>query len=352
MARSDDPWLIYGATGYTGRLVAERAVAAGLRPTLAGRNAVAVARLAAELSLDGIAFDLAHPDEVRAAIGPSGVVANCAGPFALTSAPLVDACLATGAHYLDITGELPVFTAVLSRHDEAVAAGVTLLTGGGFDVVPTDCLAGLLHAALPGAVALELAFRAPGGASRGTSTTGLSIVAAGGLRRVGGELRPTPFGSPSRRVPFPSGERWAGAVPWGDLVTAYHSTGIADITVYTPQAPRGLARRLAPVAGLILRLPPARALAAKAIRGRQPGPSEATRAATGIEVWGEVRDAAGNHRSASLTGPNAYDLTVDAVLAAVPRLLAGEVPAGAHTPATALGADFVGTLPGVTVTPP
>src|SRR5690606_8486416 len=145
-------------------------------------------------------------------------VAHCAGPFTVTAEPMLDACLTTGTHYLDVTGEPLVFEAVLSRDKSAAAAGVVLLTGAGFDVVPTDCLAGLLVSALPDAVSLELAFRAPGGMSRGTATTGLAIVASGGWRRVGGRLCRTPLGSPTRIVPFPTGSRQAGAVPWGDLI--------------------------------------------------------------------------------------------------------------------------------------
>jgi saccharopine dehydrogenase (NAD+, L-lysine-forming) len=340
MTRSGDSWLIYGATGYTGRLVADRARAAGLRPTLAGRSG------------PSLAVPLDDERALRAAVAGHALVANCAGPFARTSAPLVDACVAAGTHYLDITGEIPVFESILALDAAARAAGVTLLTGAGFDVVPTDCLAGLLHAALPDATSLELAFDAPGGTSRGTAITALSAIATGGLRRIGGALRPTPFGVPAREVPFPSGTRWAGALSWGDLATAYHSTGIPDITVYSPLAPHGLVARLAPLAGAALRLPGAQPLAERLIRRRRPGPSPQTRARTGFEVWGEVRDAAGTTRTATLTGPNAYTFTADAVIAAVTRILSGTTPPGAHTPATALGPDFITTLPHTTLTPP
>lgn len=340
MTRSGDSWLIYGATGYTGRLVADRARAAGLRPTLAGRSG------------PDLVLPLHDERALRAAVAANALVANCAGPFVRTAGPLLDACLAAGTHYVDITGELPVYEDVLARDPAARAAGVTLLTGAGFDVVPTDCVAGLLHAALPGATSLELAFHAPGGPSRGTATTALSSIAEGGLRRIGGALRPAPFGVPAREIPFPSGTRWAGALPWGDVVTAYHSTGIPDITVYATLAPHGPIARLAPLGRAALRLPGARALAERLIRRRAPGPSPQTRARSGVEVWGEVRDAAGQSRTATLTGPNAYTLTADAVVAAVVRILAGTTPPGAHTPTTGLGPDFVTTLPGVTVRPP
>ncbi|MEV4619978.1 saccharopine dehydrogenase NADP-binding domain-containing protein [Asanoa sp. NPDC049573] len=349
---SHQRWMIYGANGYTGDLVARLAVSRGSRPLLAGRNAAAVRALADELGLDHVVFDLRDAAAARQHLAEVDVVAHCAGPFVATSGPMVQACLDTGTHYLDVTGELPVFEAVLARDADARAAGVVLLTGAGFDVVPTDCLANLLHAALPDATALELAFVAPGGLSRGTATTGLAMNAKGGWRRVAGTLVPTPIGTPAREVPFPSKVRRVGAVPWGDLVTAHRSTGIGDIVVYTRTPAPGLLQKL-------IRFAPVRALAARAIKRQPPGPSAQTRAATTCEVWGEVRNPAGEIRTATLTGPNAYDLTADAVHRAAEHLLAGTggkaggaAPPGAHTPATAFGPGFLGQLDRVVVSEP
>jgi short subunit dehydrogenase-like uncharacterized protein len=332
-------WMIYGANGYTGELVARLAVARGERPVLAGRNAAAIGALATALRLDAKVFDLANTAALHEALGQVDAVAHCAGPFIRTARPMVDACIATGTHYVDVTGEPEVFEATLERDAEAAAAGVTLLTGGGYDVVPTDCLAALLAAELPDATALEIAFRARGGMSRGTALTGLSTV-GGALRRVDGRLVRGPLGSPAREVTFPSGTRTVGAITWGDVVTAYHSTGIPNITVYT-SLPK------ATVAARLLRLAPFRAFAARAIRRRPPGPPPHVRAATGVEVVAEVRGPSGSRRGV-LTGPNAYDITADAVVREVP-LLASARP-GAHTPATALGPGFVRDLTGVTVT--
>jgi saccharopine dehydrogenase (NAD+, L-lysine-forming) len=354
----DARWMLYGANGYTGQLVAKLAVTRGERPLLAARDAAAVGRLAAGLGLDHRAVALTDAAGLRAALAGVGAVAHCAGPFTATSAPMVEACLATGTHYLDITGEVPVFEAVLGRHEDAVAAGVVLLPGAGFDVVPTDCLAGLLAAALPDADTLELGYVAGGGSSGGTASTGLDVAARGGLRRVEGRLVPSPFGRPRRAVPFASGTRMLGAMTWGDLVTAYRSTGIGNITMYGPVPVReSLAGAAFTALQWAMRLGPARALATRVVRRRVSGPDEATRAATTCEVWAQVRNAAGQSRSATLTGPNGYDLTADAVVRAVRYVLAGTGPAGpiapgAHTPATALGPEFVRELDGVTVTQP
>ena len=167
-------WLLYGAYGYTGARIARLAVERGERPTLAGRDATATAALAEELNLPHCSFDLEDPHRLSQAIKGFRAVLHCAGPFSATSQPMADACLATGAHYLDITGEIGVFEALAARDQEARTAGVCLLPGVGFDVVPTDCLAALLSERLPGASHLELAFRGAGTPSRGTARTMLA----------------------------------------------------------------------------------------------------------------------------------------------------------------------------------
>jgi short subunit dehydrogenase-like uncharacterized protein len=349
-------WMIYGSNGYTGRLIARLAVQRGERPILAGRDAAAVGALAAELDLPHRAVSLGDAAGLRAALADVAVVAHCAGPFDLTAAPMVEACLATGTHYVDITGEIGVFEAVFARDDDARAAGVVLLPGAGFDVVPTDCLAAMLHAALPTATSLELAFLAAGGTSPGTTRSALRGLAEGNRRRVDGRLVPTPFGQPRRVVPFPSGDREVGAIRWGDLASAYRSTGIPTITTYTRvPRPRGfVGSATESVLRGLARFGLTRVLANRIVTRGVSGPDEARRARSGCEVWGEVRDPSGRSEQASLTGPNGYDLTADAVVRVVRYVAAGTGPAGpirpgATTPSLALGADFVRELDGVTV---
>ena len=337
-------WLIYGANGYTGELVARLAATRGERPVLAGRRAEPVAVLAADLGLDHVVVDLGDEAALRAALDGVDAVAHCAGPFSATAEPMVRACLATGTHYLDVTGEVAVFESIYAQDAAAREAGVVLLPGAGFDVVPTDCLAAMLAAELPDATSLEIAFRVPGGMSPGTWKTSLEGAAAGGLRRVEGKLVESPPGVPSREVPFPSRPRTVGGIRWGDLASGYRSTGIPTITTYTvlPGRP-GAAKVLSGPLKRLMRLGPVRKLAGR----RTTGPSAETRASTTCEVWVEVRNAAGEARSATLTGPNAYDLTADAVLRAVRRL--PEAAPGAHTPSSALGPGFVEELDGVAV---
>jgi short subunit dehydrogenase-like uncharacterized protein len=186
-------WMIYGATGYTGELVAREAVRRRLAPILAGRSAPAVEKLAGELGLEARVFaldDLHTPRQAAAALGGVAAVLHCAGPFVRTSAAMVQACLAGRVHYLDITGEIEVFEAVLAQGPAAREAGIVLLPGAGFDVVPSDCLASRLADALPGATELDLAFtaghRSQARVSRGTMKTMIeSLPHAGAVRRAG-----------------------------------------------------------------------------------------------------------------------------------------------------------------------
>ena len=184
---ADGGWLIYGANGFTGRLVAREAVRRGLAPVLAGRNGDAVFALAEELKLPARVFTLDAGEDVRRGLEGMRLVLHCAGPFVRTSRAMVDACLAHGVHYFDITGEIAVFEAILARDTEARAAGVALVPGVGFDVVPTDCLAATLLQDLPDAANLDLAFTSERGAwSAGTLKTAIeSMPSAGAVRRDG-----------------------------------------------------------------------------------------------------------------------------------------------------------------------
>ena len=100
-------WMVYGANGYTGRLVAAEAVQRGLKPILAGRNAEEISALGNSLGLETRIFDLEA--DVASQLDDLRLVLHCAGPFSRTSMPMLDACLARGVHYLDITGEIDVF---------------------------------------------------------------------------------------------------------------------------------------------------------------------------------------------------------------------------------------------------
>ena len=185
--------LIYGSNGYTGELIVERAADEGAKPVLAGRSHDKIETQAALCELDFRVFALDEPAALDQGLKDMRVVLNCAGPFSRTAAPIAEACIRTGTHYLDITGEIEVFEALASMGDAAKDARVMLMPGTGFDVVPTDCLAAHLKRRMPAATELTLAFKAIGRPSRGTATTMLENIHKGGMIRSSVKLSPVPY---------------------------------------------------------------------------------------------------------------------------------------------------------------
>ena len=236
------PWMIYGANGYTGELIAREAVSRGLKPVLAGRTAAKVEPLAANLGLQARVFDLRDAAATARGVEGMGLVLHCAGPFSATAAPMMAACLATHAHYLDITGEISVFEHARTLDAAARAAGIVICPGVGFDVIPTDCVAAALKAALPDATQLALGFDSRSGFSPGTAKTSVEGLAQGGKVRQDGRIISVPLAYKTRRIDFGDGEKLAMTIPWGDVSTAYATTGIPNIEVYIPGSPAMVAR--------------------------------------------------------------------------------------------------------------
>jgi short subunit dehydrogenase-like uncharacterized protein len=341
-------FLIYGANGYTGALAARVAGERGLSPVLAGRDESKLAPLARELGCEHRAFSLDDAARLDAGLAGVAAVLHCAGPFSHTSRPMADACLRARTHYLDITGEIAVFESLAARDEEARAAGVMLLPGVGFDVVPSDCLAAHLKRRLPTAETLTLAIAGSGRLSHGTMTTMVENIHRGGMVRRGGRLTPVPAAWKTRAFDFGRGPVKATTIPWGDISTAFHSTAIPDIEVYAaiPAPARLMMKASRPFKGL-LATPTVQAFLKRRIKKLPPGPSDEERRRGQSLVWGEVSDGAGRKCASRLRGPEGYALTALTALAAVARVLRGEHPAGFQTPSRAYGPDFVMEIEGV-----
>jgi short subunit dehydrogenase-like uncharacterized protein len=262
---------------------------------------------------------------------------------------MLEGCLAAGAHYLDITGEIDVFAHCHAQDSRATARGIVVLPGAGFDVVPTDCVAALLKRELPDATELILGFEAGGGASPGTTKTGVEGLAKGGRVRRDGQLVAVPLAYKIRTFAHDGKARTAMTIPWGDLYTAFVSTGIANIETYLVASPGAIATaRRANWLRPLLGLPPVLRYLQRRIGSRVLGPTAGQRARTRSRIWGEVRNARGEQRRAEIDTPNGYDLTVTCALGIVQHLLgAAARPGGYLTPSLLLGADYVLTLPGV-----
>ena len=342
-------WMIYGANGYTGKLVVEEAVKRGLRPVLAGRNADALRELAAPHGLPVRAFGLDDAHVVEKNLHGMGLVLHCAGPFSATCAPMLEGCLAEGVHYLDITGEIDVFAHCHAQHARASEKGIVVIPGSGFDVVPTDCLAAMLKRDLPTATSLVLAFEAGGGPSPGTAKTSVEGLGKGGRARIDGVLTRVPLAWKTRTFERDGEPRFAMTIPWGDVYTSFVSTGIPNVEVYmgVPPATAKRLRRMR-MLGPLLDTGLVQGWLKRQVEKRVKGPSDSTRGKTGCVVWGEVRDAEGRELKRRLRTPNGYAITVTAALGIVARLREGVPPPGGYyTPSKLMGADYVLGLPDV-----
>lgn len=343
-----NPWMIYGVNGYTGRLVAREAVRRGMQPIVAGRNEEAVRAMAEALGLESRVFNLDDTAASARAIAGCRLVLHCAGPFSATSQPMIEACLAAGVHYLDITGEISVFENAQRQSEEARRADIVLLPGAGFDVVPSDCLAASLVQKLPAATELVLAFEAGGGPSPGTAKTSIEGLGQGGWIRRDGRLQPVPLAWKTLQVPFAHGIRSAITIPWGDVSTAFVSTGVGNIEVYMSVPPSTASRLrrmrfLQPLLGTRWVQEFLKRRIGKSVRG----PGDERREKTESQLWGQVRSADGRSLSATMTTPNGYDLTVTAALGIVEHLLEHDVEGGYYTPSLLLGPGYAATLPSV-----
>lgn len=341
-------FLLYGAYGYTGRLIAQEAVERGHRPILAGRDAAQLNDMGRSLDLPVRVVSLQEESRLRSVLEDVAAVLHCAGPFVRTAPPMVRACLEMGTHYLDLTGEIEVFRRMADRHEEAASAGVMLLPGIGFDVVPSDCLARHVATRVPSATTLEVALFADGDVSQGTLKTLIEQMGQGGLVRREGQLREVPPGWTSRTVNFGDHSRRVMSIPEGSVVTTGRSTDVPNVTAYLalPRSVRRLLRGSRHVQRL-LTWRPLKRLLKQLIELRPDGPSAEDRRQGRTVVWASARRGTEESVSACLHGPEAYTFTVQAALAGAERVLDGTVSSGYQTPSTAFGADFVLDVPGV-----
>ncbi|MCW5907434.1 MAG: saccharopine dehydrogenase NADP-binding domain-containing protein [Chitinophagales bacterium] len=341
--------LIYGCYGYTGELISRYAAERGLQPTLAGRDKQKVEKLAAELKLPSLVFDLTNDATVERSINPFKVVLHCAGPFQYTATPMINACIKTGTHYLDITGEYTVFESAFKRNEEAQKAGVLLMPGVGFDVVPSDCLSLYLKEQLPDAVQLELALAQKGGRiSHGTAITVTENLGHSCMVRRNGSLVPVKNGSLLRTITIEGKPRVAVAIPWGDIATAYRSTGIPNITVYNSVPKKVIdGMKLSNYIGFVFRWRWVKNYLIKKIKQRPAGPNETERKNAASFIWGEVKNASGKTYSAVLQLPEGYTITYLTAVRIAELVMQGNAPTGAKTPAQAFGCNFILQFEGV-----
>jgi len=331
--------LVYGAYGYTGDLVVRLAKVEEHDVIVAGRRKEATETLANELGFEARVFDL---EDTAAHLADVAVVIHCAGPFSRTATSMVKACLATKTHYTDVTGEVGVFESLMRRDAEAKTAGVMLMPGCGFDVVPSDCLSAHLANRIKDPTHLTLAFYGGASRSHGTATTMVENLAKGCAIRRDGKLVPIRAGSLNRTIDLGHGPITTSAIPWGDLSTAFRSTGIPNITVFT--GVKRLPRFAMKVIGFMPWLVgngPVQRLLKKKIDKMPAGPTAEMRARAKTYLWGEVTNAAGERAETRLTTPEGYSLTAATALDIAVRVTRGEGQPGFQTPSAVFGPDFI-----------
>ncbi|UPK68201.1 saccharopine dehydrogenase family protein [Chitinophaga filiformis] len=343
--------LLYGANGYTGELIARYAGQYGLTPILAGRKKAAIEALAKELKLDFRIVELDDAAGMRAALEDVTLVIQAAGPYHITAQPMIEACLATNTHYIDLNGDLDVFE-LLQRYDQqAKAKDIMILPGAGFDVVPTDCLALALKQQLPDADQLTIAFAVIGSAlSRGTSISTLHKLGTPGAIRKNGQIAYEPMGKKGMSVKFPGHKDpvFVMSIPWGDISTAYFSTGIPNIRTYTAinKAAWYFLKGQA-LFNWLLKTSFLRGILMSIFKMQSAGPNQAVRDKAVSHIWGKVTNAKGASAEANMETPEAYSLTAYAILVIAKKIINGEYKPGYQTPASAYGPDLVMEIPGV-----
>ncbi len=336
------PLVIYGAYGFTGELITENAVKKGWKPLLAGRNEEKLKALALRFGLEYVVFDVNEKEKVVAALQGKKALLNCGGPFSHTYRQMIKACLQTQTHYLDITGEIAVFEGCARKSDEAKKAGIMLLPGTGFDVVPTDCLGAYLKQQLPDATELKLAFTNLGSMSRGTTLTIVEGLGEGGAVRKNGGITGVPHGYKTQEFPLGEKNMLCATIPWGDVSTAYYSTGIPDIEVYvsvTPSMLRGM--KLGNYFKWLLSAAPVQNYLKSKVNSRKAGPDENERKKGYSILYGEVKNKKGEKRSVGLETPEGYTLTADTAVIVAEKVLNGNFKTGFMTPSLAYGADLI-----------
>lgn len=340
----NNPWIIYGANGYTGIILAKEAENKGLKPILAGRSKQTISSVAEEIGFEYVIFDLNDEHKLQEELENFTLILNAAGPFKYTSDPIVRACLKTRTNYLDITGEIPVFEQNFTYHEQAKEQDIAIISGVGFDVVPTDCMAKYVSDKISNPTELEIGIVGIGNASRGTLKTMVEYLPEGTMIRRNGELIKNTKIKGSRTIQFLDKERTLIPISWGDLSTGYRTTGIPNITTYMPYSKA--------IASIIKNNRAKDSTKTKSslngvidwIEKNVYGPDKEERLKGRSYIWAQAMNDKGEKKEAWLETMEGYRFTSISGIKAVEKIFELE-PKGALTPALAFGKDFILEFP-------
>ncbi len=333
--------LLYGSYGYTGDLIAEECRKKGLNTILGGRDEQKLNKQSGKYGFSYRCFSLDDPEEILRNLEGIDAVLNCAGPFIYTAEKMSTACMEAGVHYLDITGEFEIFEMLAGNGLQANKKGIVLLPGVGFDVVPSDCLARFGWERLQSAIKMRMFISMSGGASYGSASTVIEHSCNGGaVRRRGIICRVRPAHKRAVKS-FNGTKRKTVTIPWGDVSTAYHSTGVADIEVYMAMPSSAiLMMRASRLFRSVFKKDWAKKFI-KAFAGKPgSGPNAEARSKGSTHILLEL-NGLDSRKSFEFTGPDGYSLTAKVAADAAARVLKGEVKPGFRTPSSAFGAEYI-----------
>jgi len=340
--------LIYGAYGYTGKLIVDLCKKHSFNVVIAGRNGDKLNKLAEETGFKSLAFDLADEEKLTRILEPFDVLLHCAGPFMFTAKPMMKACIKSGTHYLDITGEIQVFELAASMDTAFKDAGICAIPGVGFDVVPSDCLASFIKKLLPDADKLELAIYTSGGVSRGTALTMIENIDKGGAIRKNHKITKVPSAWRIKKFEFGNITKEAVTIPWGDVSTAWHSTKIPNIHVYMSLPPKAIKmNRLMRYIGFLFKLEMLKNFLRKKVESGKSGPGDASRERGETRILAIAANSSGKKTEVLLCGPEGYTLTALTAFEAMKRVQSKPPGSGFKTPSIAFGEDFILEFDGV-----
>lgn len=348
--------VVYGASGYTGRLIAHELTERGAEVVLAGRDEGRLERVAADLPGEPeiAAVPLDDTAALRELIGGSSVVVGCAGPFTLHGEPVIAAAAETGTRYLDTTGEQPFIRAAFDRWDgPASANGAALVSGFGFDYVPGDMLAALTAEGLGPLERMTVAYSVSGfGSTRGTALSALEMIRGGDVVWRDGRLETMGRNVDEGRFEFPSpiGPQRVGRYPAGEVITVPRHVDVSEMKAVINLRPL-IGAPLGPASAPAMALAgaamstPLRAAAGKLISRLPEGPDEDARRAARFTIVCDAEHADGRRRGIA-RGGDVYGLTAFTIAEGATRMAAaGYDRTGALAPSEAFDpADFMRAL--------
>jgi short subunit dehydrogenase-like uncharacterized protein len=350
------PIAVYGASGYTGRLIAAELARREADFVVAGRNPAKLETVAAACGGPPVrAAGLDDPGALRELLAPCAAVIACAGPFAIHGEPVVSAAVETATAYIDTTGEQPFMRSVFDVHGPAAErAGVPLVTAMGFDYMPGDMVAALTAAGMGPLEDISFAYSVRSfGPSRGTTSSAIGQIGGGDVEWRGGRLVPgsTAVRRPQHDFPAPIGRQRMTRYPAGEHITVPRHVETANVHTTLTAATSAGHPRLAPLAAVtmpvIQRLvrTRARGVIERAVARLPEGPSPENRARSRFTIDCHARGG-GKTRRGVIEGRDIYGLTAASTVEAALRLASdGERPAGALAPSQAFDpADFLAAM--------